>query len=222
MRRLLARSLLAVLSTSTVLAATSRTPVLAHETRAVGRFEFAVGWGDEPAHSASRNSIQLVLSEANGGPPVTDALTLAVELIRGNQRTTLALVPYLAVSGGRPGEYRAWVTPTRAGSYTFRFTGLIRGQGIDESFTENDVEEATNIAFPVKDPSTAQLATRVDREASRLDDAARSARQVAAVAAIVATVAVVIAALALRRSSRDRKGTLLADEDTLVSSFDED
>lgn len=75
-------------------------------------------------------------------------------------------MPYLAVSGGRPGEYRAWVTPTRPGAYTFRITGLIRGQGVDESFTENDVEEATNIAFPVRDPSTAQLATRVDREAS--------------------------------------------------------
>lgn len=74
---------------------------------------------------------------------------------------------------GTAGDYRAWLTPTRPGTYTLRLVGSIRSQPVDESFTSaentfDEVEEVANIQFPAKDPSAGQLATRIEREVPRL------------------------------------------------------
>lgn len=165
----------------------------AHEGRAGGPVRLVVGWGDEPAYTGTRNSVQVTITEATGGAPVTDvADVLKVEVVKGSDKLTLPLVANFGVSGSAtPGDYRASLTPTRPGAYTFRVTGTVRGQSIDESFsssptTFNDVEDAASIQFPAKDPTTGQLATRVDREVPRLDaalseaeDQARSARTLA-------------------------------------------
>jgi hypothetical protein len=194
------------------------TPALAHERRAVGGYQFVVGWGDEPAYSTFKNSVQLTLSEANGGPPVTDlGDSLKVELIKGSDKTTLPLEANFRVGTfGTPGDYRAWVTPTRPGRYTFHFTGTIRGQRVDESFTSSnttfdDVEDVAISEFPAKDPSTGQLATRVEREVPRLDRRAdalearvRNAHRVAAVGVVVGTAGVAIGALAVALAARSR------------------
>lgn len=47
----------------------------AHEERATGGFRFVVGWGDEPAYTGFKNSVQVTVSEADGGAPVTDPAT---------------------------------------------------------------------------------------------------------------------------------------------------
>ena len=148
----------------------------AHEERATGGFRFLVGWGDEPAYTGYRNSVQVTVSEADGGAPVTDlGDALQVEVIKGEEKTALTLQPDFGVgASGTPGDYRAWLTPTRPGTYTLRLIGSIRGQTVDESFTSSpttfdEVEDVANIQFPAKDPTTGQLATRIDREVPRLD-----------------------------------------------------
>lgn len=203
-KKLVARSLAVALPLTAVLALVTAAPALAHERRTVGGYQFVVGWGDEPAYSSFKNSIQVTLSEANGGAPVTDlGDTLKVEVTKGSDRATLPLVANFRVGAfGTPGDYRAWLTPTRPGTYTFHFTGTVRGQSVDETFTSskttfNDVEDVATSEFPAKDPSTGELATRLDREVPRLDSAATKAKDDAGSARTLAVVGIAVGAAGL-------------------------
>ena len=226
---LLARTLAVALVLTAALGVAGANPASAHERRTSGALQFVVGWGDEPAYTGFKNSAQVTITEANGGAPVTDVTdSLKVEVIKGSDKVTVPLVANFRVGAfGTPGDYRAWLTPTRPGSYTFHVTGQIRGQNVDESFssskaTFNDVEDVTNIQFPAKDPSTGQLATRVDREVPRLDAALRKADDRASTAQTLGFVGLAVGALGLlaaasalvvvRRTGRGRGGGRRSEE----------
>lgn len=205
-------------------------PAAAHEGRVTGAFRLVVGWGDEPAYTGFRNSVQVTITEANGGAPVTDVgESLKVEVIKGDDKLTL---PFVRIPPA--GDYRAWLTPTRPGSYTFRVNGTIRGQNVNESFsssssTFNEVEDVAAIQFPAKDPTTGQLTTRIDREVPRLEatveevqDQAEAARTLALAGVAVGALGVLAAAgglVAARRGtggggdSGSRAQNRMADED---------
>ena len=156
----------AIMLAAVVVLATA-SPASAHERRDVGAFKFTVGWGDEPAFAVGKNSVQLMLADANG--PVTDVTdTIKVVVSTGDQTMPeMTLRPAFRVGAyGTPGDYRAYMFPSRPGTYTFHFTGTIHGQAIDEKFTSSektfsDIEDPADIAFPVKDPSVGQLAEKV-------------------------------------------------------------
>lgn len=197
MNRFLARTTVVVLAAGATLAVVAAAPASGHETRAGGPVRFNVGWGDEPTYTGFRNSVQVTVTEATGGPVTDLGDTLMVEVIKGADKTTLPLV-----RSGTPGDYRAWLTPTRPGAYTFRLNGTVRGQIVDESFsssktTFNDVEDVTSIAFPAKDPSTGQLATRIDREVPRLETALADAKDAADDARTLALAGAAVGALGL-------------------------
>jgi hypothetical protein len=146
----------------------------AHEVRQVGDLDLVVGFGQEPAYAGQPNSVELLLS--TGGNPVTDlGDTLTVSLGFGDQSKDLSVEPFFEVGEfGTPGDYRAWFIPTRAGQYSFHFTGTIRGTKIDETFTSGpktfgDVDNPTDAEFPVQDPTNGELADRIDREIPRLE-----------------------------------------------------
>jgi hypothetical protein len=191
------------LPVTAALALLGAAPAAAHETRSGGPVRFVVGWGDEPTYTGFKNSVQVNITEADGTPVTDLGDTLKVEVIKGADRATLPLVANFRVGGfGTPGDYRAWLTPTRPGSYTFRLTGSLRGQNVEESFTSsattfNDVEDVTSIAFPAKDPSNGQLATRIDREVPRLETALRQAEERADGARALALVSVFVGAVGL-------------------------
>lgn len=218
MYRFLRRPMTSVFAVGATLAIMFPTPAPAHETRAGGPVRFVVGWGDEPTYTGFKNSVQVTVSEANGAPVTDLGDTLSVEVIKGDEKTTLPLVANFRVGAfGTPGDYRAWLTPTRPGGYTFRLTGTVRGQKIDETFTSskttfNDVEDVTSIAFPAKDPSTGQLATRIDREVPRLEAALRQAEDSAdgartlALAGLAVGAAGLVAAAAALVVARRRGG----------------
>lgn len=161
----------AVLALTALLAGAALAPASGHETRGAGDLRFVVGWGDEPPFTGLKNSVQVTVVEANGGPAVTDVGdSLKVEVSKGSAKMTLPLDP---TGPSTPGDYRAWLTPTRPGAYTFRLFGSVRGQAVDESFTSSpatfdEVEDVAGIQFPAKDPSTGELATRIDREVPRM------------------------------------------------------
>jgi len=59
--------------------------------------------------------------------------------------------------------------PTAPGDYTFRFTGTIGDQEIDESFTSSPttfdtVQDPVKLQFPVQTGTVGQLARRLDAE----------------------------------------------------------
>jgi hypothetical protein len=205
-------------------------PARAHEERQVGGHTLVVGWLDEPAFAGFKNAVQLIASHGDGDP-VTGA-TLEVEVIFGeagaDERTEAML---LEPAFGSPGEYHAFLIPTRPGTYTFHVSGALEeGEELDETFTSgeqtfNDVREPTEAQFPAQDPSTGELAEAVTRLQTRLDSAqeqvtgstealgaarsdaeaasdAASLARLLAIVALAGAVAAVAVALAMRSRTR--------------------
>lgn len=190
----------------TVIALAAAAPAaFAHEERNVGNYHFAVGFGAEPAYAGYVNSVQLLLADAKDKPVTDLADTLKVEVQQGGDKTDLSLQPDFEIGqSGTPGDYRAWFIPTAPGAYTFHFTGMIKRQRIDQSFTSSattfdDVQDPSAVEFPAKPPTTAQLAQRLDRELPRLESktSASNTRDDAHQARTLAIVGIVIGALGL-------------------------
>jgi hypothetical protein len=195
-------------------------PASAHEERKVGKYHFVVGFGDEPTYAGEKNSIILLLSDAND-KPVTDLTdTLKVAVSTGTaEPLQLSMEPNFEVGEfGTPGDYRAWFIPTTPGAYSFHFTGAIKGQKIDQTFksgptTFDEARDPAEIQYPVKQPTGGQLATRADRETGRINaaltqernqakDDAASARTLAIIGLIVGALGLVAAIVALARGRR--------------------
>jgi hypothetical protein len=195
-------------------------PASAHEERTVGKYHFVVGFGDEPTYAGQKNSVILLLSDAND-KPVTDLTdTLKVAVSSGTaEPLQLAMEPNFEIGEfGTPGDYRAWFIPTTPGAYSFHFTGTIKGQKVDQTFksaptTFDEAKDPAEIQYPVKQPTGGQLATRADRETARINTAlaaerdqansdAASARTLAIIGLIVGALGLVAAIVALARGRR--------------------
>jgi hypothetical protein len=180
----------------------------AHEERKVGPYQLAVGWADEPTYVGFKNAVELLLKDAKGKPVVNLGDTLKVEVIFGDQKSgLLTLAPAFDVEEGfgTPGDYQASLIPTRPGTYTFHFVGSIKGQRVDQAFTSSEKtfdspRAPSEVEFPAKDPSTADLASRVERLGPRVDTAQASAaagQAAAAQARSLSIVAVVLGVVSL-------------------------
>ena len=193
-------------------------PASAHEERTVGKYHFAVGFGDEPAYQGEKNSVQLFLHDAKDKPvtDLGDTLKVAVSTESAPGRTlSLAMEPFFEVGEfGTPGDYRAWFIPTAPGKYAFHFTGSVKGQQVDERFTASpttfaEVSDPAKVEFPAQEPTGGQLAARLDREVPRLDSAASKAsdqaggaRTLAIVGVVAGVVGIALGGFALGRRSR--------------------
>ena len=198
-------------------------PAFAHEERSVGAFDMAVGFGAEPAYAGEVNSVQLLLSK-NGKPVVDLGDTLDVQVAFGDQTQKFRLEPFFEEGEfGTLGDYRAWFIPTRSGRYTFHFSGTIDGQAVDESFTSgpktfSDAESPQSVEFPVQDPTTGELADRIDRVEPRLAgaigdvqddvqataDDASSAKTIGLIGLVVGAIGLIVAIVALVAARRKR------------------
>ena len=163
-------------------------PALGHEKKAVGPVHLVIGWGTEPAVSGSRNSVEVEIQDRAGKPVVDGTAQLSVQVTFGDQTVQLPLLP----SGDRPGHYSAWLVPTRAGTYTFHLAGKVKGQTIATTSTCSDktfdcVVDGSDMQFPAKDPTNAELADRLSRSLPRAERATAAATRAwwMAVAAIV-------------------------------------
>jgi hypothetical protein len=218
-----------VLGTAVVLAALAAAPASAHTERKAGRYAFVVGFGTEPAYAGAPNSLQVIISR--DGRPATDLAgqldKLKAHLYYGGkvdpkaEMVELPLEPHFGEGWGTPGDYRSFFVPTQAGGYTVHLNGTLGTQKVNLAVpsgpqTFGDVNDPAKAAFPaVKDPTTAQLAERLDREAARVTGtmaAAAAAQQAAKETAdqarllalgglIVGAVGLIVAGLAWGRRS---------------------
>ena len=165
----------------------------AHTEVGDGDLALVIGFGAEPAYAGQPNSVEVLVT--HGGEPVTDLRPgdLQVEISYGDASTTMDLEPDVVVgSSGEPGGYRAWFVPTEPGSYTFRITGAVGGEEVDEEVTSgpatfSDVIDLAEASFPVTDaPSNEELATRIEQDAARMQDAIARAEDAASDAAAAA------------------------------------
>ncbi len=198
----------------------------AHEGTSVGKLAIEVGFVGEPAYVGQPNGVQLILT--NDGKAVKDLGDgITVEIGFGDETTEPhTLAPWFfyedgVLESGNPGEYRFSFIPSQPGAYTFHFQGKVDGRAIDESFTSSskgfsEVEDPAAASFPaVTAPANAELATRIEQEAQRADDAitqaqaatstarsaADSARAIAVIAVLLGSIGVIagIAGLATRK-----------------------
>ena len=199
----------------------------AHEEFDQGPVHMEVGFGTEPAYVGQPNSVQVILTKnANGQPivDVTDTLNLTISF--GDESTdAFALEPNFEVGGdGEPGDYRAWFVPTQAGPYTFQVTGTVDGTKIDVTATSGpktfaSVEDMSSVTFPkVEFPANNELATRIEQDAARNQDAiadavtaaddansaASTARTIGIVGLLAGVTGLVIAIVALSTTRKSR------------------
>ncbi len=167
----------------------------AHVTEVSDGFRISFGWGDEPAYSDAQNFVQVLVADNRSGARVAVAAgTLAVQVAYGDARVTLPLVP----AEGQRGEYDAVLVPTEPGAYAFHVSGSVNGRTIDVAAacserTFDCVLPASDVQFPTRTASGAELAQGLARERLRAQRASVSAAN----ANTIAVVAVAIAALAL-------------------------
>ena len=218
-----------VLGAAMLLAGLAAAPASAHAEKKAGRYAFVVGFGDEPAYAGQPNSLQVIISR--DGRPATDLAGkldgLMAHAYYGRkadpklENTMMMLEPRFGDDWGTPGDYRSFFVPTQAGAYTFELKGKLGDQKVNlmvpsgpETF--GDVNDPAKAAFPaVKDPTTAQLAQRLDRESARLtastaaaaaaqrdaEEAAGQARMLAFGGLLAGLVGLVVAGLAWGRRS---------------------
>jgi hypothetical protein len=221
--------LVIALGAAVLLAALAAAPASAHAEKQAGRYAFVVGFGDEPAYAGQPNSLQVLITR--DGKPATDLAGqldgLMAHAYYGRkadakaENAMMPLEPHFGDDWGTPGDYRSFFVPTQAGAYTFELKGKLGNQKINlvipsgpETF--GDVNDPAKAAFPaVKDPTTAQLAQRLDRETTRLngtvaaataaqraaEDRADQARLLALGGLLVGVVGLVVGALAWGRRS---------------------
>jgi hypothetical protein len=187
-----------------VVVALSASPAAAHETRKVGDYEFVVGWYDEPAFAYQKNGPEVTITDARGRP-VVKGVDLQVEIRFGDETRTAELEPAFVVGAfGEPGVYDTDIYPTRAGTWTFRISGNVEGNDVDETFTSgpdtfSDIRDPGEVAFPVEDPSNAELTDLVEQARAESSDDASAAKTFGYVGLALAVVALIVAIIAVVR-----------------------
>ena len=180
-------------------------PAAAHVTEPAGPYRLSIGWGNEPPLSGSPNVVEVAVATGAGAPVAGASLTAEVSF--GAARRTFPLLP-----GERPGSYQAVLVPTRPGSYAFHVRGTVKGRVVDVQAicsprTFECVTASSAVAFPARDPSNAELATRLDRalpRAERAADKARTAQRLAIVALAIAAASLGVALRLVAHARRTR------------------
>lgn len=180
----------------------------AHERRTVGKYQFVVGFFQEPALEGQPNGVDLRVTDPSVTPPrPVEGVekTLKVTVSQGLAKREMDLKPVF----GQPGRYRTAFIPTRPGRYTFQFIGDIEGAKVDQGFESgpgrfNDVEAADPLQFPQQVPGGLAVSQQAAQAATAAQQAQTSASTatllgLAGVVVGVAGLAVGLLALAARR-----------------------
>lgn len=197
----------------------------AHTHIHVGEYELSIGWANEPTYVGVPNGIEVTISD-HDGEPVTDlgAGDITVVVSTADQSTAaLPLEPAFVVDVfGTPGQYVADLLPTAPGEYTFQFAGSLHEETLDVTVTSGEdtfspVQSSSEVEFPVKVPTLAEVAEHMERTDGRIEavqGAAASALDAAdravLVGALVGGAGLVVGVLALFvawRAGRKRAGS---------------
>jgi hypothetical protein len=184
---------------------------LAHERRMVaGKYQFVVGFLNEPAVQGQLNGVDLRVTNTETGQPVTGLeKTLKVRVrAGGGPEKEFALEPRFNM----PGAYAAYFIPSRPGGYVFTFVGTIDGQQINEVFQSgpgrfNDVSPRDELAFPpVAALDPAQIDQTISALSRRVAELEGTSGRLTALAAAGAVLGLVGTGLGIIGLMRGRKG----------------
>ena len=157
----------------------------AHTHIHVGDFELSIGWANEPTYVGVPNGVEVTISD-HDGQPVADlgAGDITVIVSTAEQSTeALPLEPAFVIDVfGTPGQYVADLLPTAPGDYTFQFAGSLHEETVDVTVTSGEetfsaVLSSTDVEFPFKVPTLAEVAERLDRDNGRIEELQAGAGQ---------------------------------------------
>ena len=187
----------------------------AHAEWEQGPYDFAMGFGTEPAYVGFPNSVEVIIHLKKGLKGVdTAADTMNATVAYGSAQPHPVTLEgnFDEDSGGSPGDYRGAFVPTQAGKYTMRLFGKVGNTKVDKTFLSSpttfaSVVDPSTIEYPTKIPTATELNAKVDRELPRIqaqatsaaNDAASSAKTLAVVGIVVGVLALVVAGVALAR-----------------------
>lgn len=191
----------AVLGLTMILTLSSLFPVvaLAHERRTVGKYTFVVGFLNEPSIQGQPNGLDLTITDAQGNPVEGAEKTLKVAIAYGGSAPKD--LP-LRARFGMKGKYTADVIPTRAGTYTFIFSGTVNGDPVNERFESgpgrfNDVAAPTSLQYPETVPAAADVAQQAQAATAAAQAASQKATIFGLAGIAVGIVGLVVATVAL-------------------------
>jgi len=171
-------------------------PASAHTERTKGPIDLEIGFLVEPVYVGSPNAVFVDLSR--DGHPVTDlGGSLSVTVGFGDQTSD----PMSFEPLEEPGQYQAPFIPSQPGPYTFALSGKVDGTKVDLSLTSgpktfDKAEDPSSAMFPAVDtPTSAELADRIEREATRSQDAVAAAQDAASSAKTIGFIGIAIGAL---------------------------
>jgi len=136
----------------------------AHGHTTVGDYSLVIGFHNEPAYQGEPNGLDLFVTNTKTNANITGlASTLKAEIIYGDSKKTLKLVP----QWGQEGAYTAYVLPTVAGDYTWHIYGTIEKTPVDVTMTSSPstfsaVQSKSEVTFPSPEPSALELAEQVN------------------------------------------------------------
>ena len=152
-------------------------PAAAHVVEHAGTYTLEIGWLHEPTYVGESNAVQVIIHDANDNPILdlaSDDLKVVVST-GGQQTAELTFEPGFdpIEMDGPLGEYDAAIQPTAPGAYTFHITGTIHGTAVDVTDTSGDetfdvVKDPSDLQFPAKLPTIAEISTHLDRIDARL------------------------------------------------------
>jgi hypothetical protein len=157
----------------------------AHTHIHVGDYELSIGWANEPTYVGVPNGVEVTVTDQDG-QPVTDlgAGDITVIVSTADQSTeALPLQPAFVIDVfGTPGQYVADLLPTAPGEYAFQFAGSLREEPVDVTVTSGEetfspVLSSTDVEFPFKVPTLAEVAERLDRDNGRIEQLQAGAGQ---------------------------------------------
>ena len=179
-------------------------PVAAHEHVTVGAYELIVGWRGEPAVAGSLNGLDLGIEHRLSNGTTVWVLgaerNLTAALSYGSTTVTMSLQPQF----GRDGWYTFDVIPTRPGSYSVHLNGTVEGTAVNVNVVLDDVAAASDLAFPVADPTAADLKARLDA-ANAAIAALQSQLTLVLAIAVIALIVVGVGVVGGLRTARRQK-----------------
>ena len=178
----------------------------AHVVRTIGPYTVEMGWGNEPPVAGFENFVEVTVT-SDAGPVADLGPDASVAVTFGDAEKTVPLLPT-----EEPGEFHATLVPTRPGTYAFGLEATVDGREISTDAkcsqgTFDCVIPASEVQFPVADPTAGEIADRVTNTLPRAEEAADdadSAKRLAIAAIAIAAIALggaVALALRARRQS---------------------
>jgi hypothetical protein len=210
----------AVVATLLIVVLVAPSIASAHGRRTVAdKYQFVVGFLAEPAFAGQQNGIDLTVCQgecqtnADGTlkNPVKDVdKMLKAEAVYNGQTFPVTLTPRFRADG----KYNGVFFPTKAGEYTFHFSGTVSGDKIDERFVSGkdgfgSVEEVTPLQFPAAANATSNLEQQV-KDAS---DKASSATTFGIIGIVIGVVGLLLGGAGLMMAQRARAAAPVASQE---------